>query len=819
MQTDAGGFWSQNGFQPGTTYRVTPSLPTYTFNPPSRDFTTPAELDFAATFIECSGLSPFPISPGQTVAGSLATGGCTSPVFGSNRFADRYSFSGTGGEQVTMLVTSRKFTPAVALICNDQVLSQPFGSGTSVRLPSSGFFTLPNTGPCLVEVSSNGTFDTGDYDVSFADASLPYPVAGILTATGAPLPGVTVTFSRVLGTGALPAPVQTDAMGFWSQTGFVPGTTYRVTPSLGTYTFTPPSRDFTTIGELDFTATFVECNVLAPVPIAPGQTVGGALTTDDCTSPVFGSNRFADRYSFDGTQGQQVAILVNSTEVTPAVALVCNNQVLSQPFGSGTSVRLPAVGFLTLPATGPCLIEVSSSATFDTGAYHLSLAYASLPYPVAGIVTGLGMGLPGVTMTFDCVGGSGVVPLPVQTDGGGFWAQTGFEVGPTCTVTPSLAGFTFTPVSRTFTTLTALNFSGLFSGVTMTTTTTTTTTTTGPCTVNLGIGDGVSPPSTEFCVDLNLTNGRAIRAVQTAVIDVPDEFQLSRCQCASRTAAFSCQCNEIPATNRINVVILDAGGGCIASGSGPIARICLTDRAPLCPLSNSVQLNIDPSPVVADCSNNQPCDVSRSSGAVRCCGSGLLGDCNGDGHLDLLDILTKIDIVLGRVTPTPAQVCICDDTCDSRIDVFDVLREIDALLGRIPTPLACPTPTPSVTAQVLPAGAHGAGTSEPTSHAASAKRRGSAILLQNRDEAVRGLELTLSPVHGPVDILGVRSTRRTRRFMTAFHQASATAPAKILVLSLRGEAIQPGHGPVVRVQTRHDAGHGHWKVTDARIVK
>src|SRR2546428_9939708 len=55
--------------------------------------------------------------------------------------------------------------------------------------------------------------------------------------------------------------------------------------------------------------------------------------------------------------------------------------------------------------------------------------------------------LPGVTMTFDCVGGSGVVPLPVQTDGGGFWAQTGFEVGPTCTVTPSLAGFTFTPVS------------------------------------------------------------------------------------------------------------------------------------------------------------------------------------------------------------------------------------------------------------------------------------------------------------------------------------------------------------------------------------
>src|SRR5439155_22750460 len=84
-----------------------------------------------------------------------------------------------------------------------------------------------------------------------ASATLPLPVALPLSSMGTPLAGVTMTFSRVLGQGALPAPVQTDAIGFWSQTGFLPGTTYRVTPSLGTYTFTPPSRDFTTIGELE----------------------------------------------------------------------------------------------------------------------------------------------------------------------------------------------------------------------------------------------------------------------------------------------------------------------------------------------------------------------------------------------------------------------------------------------------------------------------------------------------------------------------------------------------------------------------------------
>ncbi len=45
-----------------------------------------------------------------------------------------------------------------------------------------------------------------------------------------PFPGVTITFTRVSGTGVVPPPVQTDADGKWSQIGFEEGTTYRVTP-------------------------------------------------------------------------------------------------------------------------------------------------------------------------------------------------------------------------------------------------------------------------------------------------------------------------------------------------------------------------------------------------------------------------------------------------------------------------------------------------------------------------------------------------------------------------------------------------------------
>jgi hypothetical protein len=70
--------------------------------------------------------------------------------------------------------------------------------------------------------------------------------------------------------------------------------------------------------------------------------------------------------------------------------------------------------------------------------------------------------------------------------------------------------------------------------------------------------------------------------------------------------------------------------------------------------------------------------------------SALLGDCQADGDFDLFDVLFKIDVFLGRATPTATQRVRCDDDCDGDIDLFDILREIDLLLGRIPPPLTCP---------------------------------------------------------------------------------------------------------------------------------
>src|SRR5438093_13364904 len=77
-----------------------------------------------------------------------------------------------------------------------------------------------------------------------------------------------MTFTRVLGSGPIPAAVMTDMNGDWSQGGFQPGTTYRVTPSLGMYVFSPASQDFNTINaSLNFSAFFISCSEPAATPI------------------------------------------------------------------------------------------------------------------------------------------------------------------------------------------------------------------------------------------------------------------------------------------------------------------------------------------------------------------------------------------------------------------------------------------------------------------------------------------------------------------------------------------------------------------------
>jgi len=160
---------------------------------------------------------------------------------------DRYSFSGVAGEQVVVQVASAEILPEIALLNpSGSVLTYGYSGTGLVRLPSSGAFTLPDDGVYIIEVAGIGGVDqTGQLhrDPRRDEPAVPGRKERSTTRPSAEgSPNVTMTFTAVTGGGAVPAPVTTAANGQWVQKRLRSGTTYRVTPSLSQYIFSPASR-------------------------------------------------------------------------------------------------------------------------------------------------------------------------------------------------------------------------------------------------------------------------------------------------------------------------------------------------------------------------------------------------------------------------------------------------------------------------------------------------------------------------------------------------------------------------------------------------
>ncbi|HEX8070048.1 MAG TPA: BACON domain-containing carbohydrate-binding protein, partial [Pyrinomonadaceae bacterium] len=107
-----------------------------------------------------------------------------------------------------------------------------------------------------------------------------------------------------------------------------------------------------------------------------GQTVSGALATTDCRA-TNRSASYADRYTFTGTAGQQIAVSMSATAFDTYLYLLGPSgaiTALDDDGGGGTNSRIPATsGFFSLPASGTYTIEATSFAADATGSYTLAL--------------------------------------------------------------------------------------------------------------------------------------------------------------------------------------------------------------------------------------------------------------------------------------------------------------------------------------------------------------------------------------------------------------------------------------------------------------
>jgi len=312
--------------------------------------------------------------------------------------------------------------------------------------------------------------------------------------------------------------------------------------------------------------------------------------------------------------------------------------------------------------------------------------------------------------------------------------------------------------------------------------------------VTLALDDARAADS--FCLDLSMTNPLVkIRGLIADIVDPSAEFEFDSITCDGRASGFQCSANEV-SPGHIRFLVLDTlGGSCLETGLGAIAHVCLRDPEPVCRL-RKVALAIE-APAVVGCDDPSVAVVSHA-GNVTC--GGVFGDCNVDDSFGLDDVVEKIDIALGRKEPTETQRILCDDNCDGAVDIFDIIAEIDALLANT-TPTACTTGGPRAVASAT----------------VSASRRGRMLELANMHTGIRGVEMTLTPTDGAVEVLGVRTTRRTHGFSVAFHQPNPAAPVRVILVAMNGRTIKPGKGRIVRVRTRKGSV-GRLSVTGVKVV-
>jgi len=270
-------------------------------------------------------------------------------------------------------------------------------AGTYSVVPSlEGYGFLPVSRAVVI---ANGS-SSGNGFAATPSTSPTYAISG--SVTGPAASGVVVTLG-----GASSATTATDASGSFSFGGLAPGS-YAVTPSLaGGYVFTPASLP-AAVSAADVTGLdFAEAGAYA---------ISGTVT-------LAGSGLPGVALSLDGT------------------ATATSTSSGSYSFGSlpdGTYVVTPSLaGYSFAPPSASVAVNGGNS----TGN---GFAASALPtYRLAGAVSGPAPG--GVTVTL-----AGTSSAATSTDSSGNYSFAGLPAG-SYTVTPSLAGYGFTPASSAVT--------------------------------------------------------------------------------------------------------------------------------------------------------------------------------------------------------------------------------------------------------------------------------------------------------------------------------------------------------------------------------
>jgi hypothetical protein len=458
--TDGSGTYSFSGLANGG-YTVTPSRSGYAFTPPSSPVTitnSKQTADFTATF------TGYSIS-GTVTASGVGLSGVTVSLSGAATAttttdgSGTYSFSGlaNGSYTVTPTKTGFAFTPPsspVTITNSNQtadftatftgysisgtVTASGVGlSGVTVALSgaATGTTTTDGSGNYSFSGLANGSYTVTPSKTGYAfgpvnrsvtitnasssghDFGVTFSISGTITASGVGLSGVTVALS-----GAATATTTTDGSGTYSFSDLANGG-YTVTPSRSGYAFTPPSSPVTITNAnltADFTSTFTGYSISGTV-MASGVGLAGVTVALSGAATATTTTDGSGTYSF------------------------------SDLANGGYTVTPSKIGFAFTPVNRSVTVNNANSPGNDFG----------VTFTISGTVTASSVGLSGVTVAL-----SGAASRTTTTDGSGNYSFSGLANG-SYTVTPSMAGYAFTPPSSPVTITNAdltANFTATFTG-------------------------------------------------------------------------------------------------------------------------------------------------------------------------------------------------------------------------------------------------------------------------------------------------------------------------------------------------------------------
>ena len=321
-----------------------------------------------------------PVALGTSTNGALSASSCISPLRGNTRAA-RFSFAGVAGQQIAVQLSSTAFDTYLYLVRPDgTVLAEgdDGGGGTNSRIPAgTALITLPTTGTYLIEATAFDAAATG----AFTLTTIIQTVACIYSINPTTLNEAAAGVQRNVAVAApagcgWTAVSQASWIGVASNTSGAGNADVRLEIAANN---TGAARTGTaTIAGRTLTVNQAALTSCTASPITVGVTVSGSLSAaSPCRSTFRSAGTFAARYTFAGTVGQTVQIVLESPTVdtylyllNPAGGIVDEDD---DSGGGGNSAIPSASGVLTLPASGTYTIEATSYNSGAQGSFTLKL--------------------------------------------------------------------------------------------------------------------------------------------------------------------------------------------------------------------------------------------------------------------------------------------------------------------------------------------------------------------------------------------------------------------------------------------------------------